>query len=239
MPHQPMIEDLALAQHLDAIARHCAASPGTRRSTAPLLAALEALLRDHQGMSRTISDPDGATNNAFDAIAKACGCETWEYPGQVVRDVQLVVDALNAIAKRFDCEDWTRPEQIVACVMAECGGPIPAETRAPECVCTGQCGHRHMLSTCAAGDGHWIARSSRDAGEYVVLGRNGAPPKVDSETARALGIMRPDYKDARARRVTVLLRQVPEALSPVALCDFCYHATVALYRAERAETSGG
>ncbi len=34
---------------------------------------------------------DDASTSAFDEIAKLCGCEHWEYPGQVVRDVQSVV----------------------------------------------------------------------------------------------------------------------------------------------------
>lgn len=33
------------------------------------------------------------TGVALDAIAKACGCERWDYPGQVVRDVEAVVSA--------------------------------------------------------------------------------------------------------------------------------------------------
>ncbi len=32
-----------------------------------------------------------ACGPAFDEIAKLCGCPTWEYPGQVIRDVQGVV----------------------------------------------------------------------------------------------------------------------------------------------------
>jgi hypothetical protein len=30
----------------------------------------------------------GAAGDAFDAIAKLCGCEQWDYPGQLVRDVE-------------------------------------------------------------------------------------------------------------------------------------------------------
>ena len=42
-----------------------------------------------------------AAAQAFDAIAAACGCPEWEYPGQLVRDVRAVVaerDALRAQA---------------------------------------------------------------------------------------------------------------------------------------------
>ncbi len=36
------------------------------------------------------STGDGATN-AFDAIATLCGCPAWDYPGQIVRDVESLV----------------------------------------------------------------------------------------------------------------------------------------------------
>lgn len=39
-----------------------------------------------------------AAKDALDAIAKECGCEKWEYPGQVVRDVQLLKGKLVAPA---------------------------------------------------------------------------------------------------------------------------------------------
>lgn len=34
-----------------------------------------------------------AAEKALDDIAALCGCPEWEYPGQVVRDVQAVIDA--------------------------------------------------------------------------------------------------------------------------------------------------
>ena len=34
--------------------------------------------------------PDGATTMALDAINELVGCGDWEYPGQLVRDVQKV-----------------------------------------------------------------------------------------------------------------------------------------------------
>jgi len=39
---------------------------------------------------------DNAATDALDAIAKMCGCPDWEYPGQVVRDVERVVSAPSA-----------------------------------------------------------------------------------------------------------------------------------------------
>lgn len=47
----------------------------------------------------TDTDPRDAATEAFDEIAAACGCPHWDYPGQLVRDVQALVrerDALRA-----------------------------------------------------------------------------------------------------------------------------------------------
>lgn len=46
---------------------------------------LEALYKDRR---------DAATQ-AFDAIAELCGCKEWEYPGQVVRDVETALEKLT------------------------------------------------------------------------------------------------------------------------------------------------
>jgi hypothetical protein len=43
------------------------------------------------GASGSECSRSDAATQAFDAIASACGCAEWEYPGQVVRDVQAVV----------------------------------------------------------------------------------------------------------------------------------------------------
>jgi hypothetical protein len=42
------------------------------------------------------ADIDRVTNENYTAIAKATGCETWEYPGQVVRWVQEMAARLQA-----------------------------------------------------------------------------------------------------------------------------------------------
>jgi hypothetical protein len=37
-------------------------------------------------------EDDPAVVKAFDQIAEACGCEEWEYPGQLVRDVEALAE---------------------------------------------------------------------------------------------------------------------------------------------------
>jgi hypothetical protein len=53
-------------------------------------------------MAMKLDCHEDASTPAFDEIAKLCGCQTWEYPGQVVRDVQHVVNERDALAKRRD-----------------------------------------------------------------------------------------------------------------------------------------
>lgn len=43
---------------------------------------------------------DTAAMRALDAIAKACGCPQWDYPGQVVRDVQSALDEYERLAQQ-------------------------------------------------------------------------------------------------------------------------------------------
>lgn len=58
-------------------------------------------IRDHiseleEKTARLRSD---AAQKALDDIAKLCGCERWEYPGQVVRDVEQAVAERDELAK--------------------------------------------------------------------------------------------------------------------------------------------
>jgi hypothetical protein len=46
----------------------------------------------------------GAANDAFDAIAELCGCEQWDYPGQLVRDVQALREKLTTAEAERDAE---------------------------------------------------------------------------------------------------------------------------------------
>lgn len=53
-------------------------------------------------MEVVVSERDkSAAELALDAIAEACGCAEWEYPGQVVRDVLAVVRERDDAAKRL------------------------------------------------------------------------------------------------------------------------------------------
>ena len=54
--------------------------------------------------AESIDAPDAATA-ALDAIAALCGCPEWEYPGQVVRDVEALkagVERLRAVLRRVE-----------------------------------------------------------------------------------------------------------------------------------------
>jgi hypothetical protein len=42
----------------------------------------------------------GAANDAFSAIAELCGCKQWDYPGQLVRDVERLKAELREAVKR-------------------------------------------------------------------------------------------------------------------------------------------
>lgn len=44
-------------------------------------------------------DETNAATDALDAIAKLCGCPSWQYPGQVMRDVEMMRDALHRLVK--------------------------------------------------------------------------------------------------------------------------------------------
>jgi len=43
-----------------------------------------------------------ASEIALDQIAKLCGCPEWDYPGQVVRDVECALRALNDLREGFE-----------------------------------------------------------------------------------------------------------------------------------------
>ena len=47
-------------------------------------------------------DVGNAATEALDAIAKLCGCPTWEYPGQVVRDVEGLLKVATAARNYID-----------------------------------------------------------------------------------------------------------------------------------------
>ena len=108
-----------------------------------------------QGLVRPTEASDASTN-AFDAIAVLCGCPTWEYPGQIVRDVEALVkerDEARA-AHREVVEDTARK---VALAVAE------AVPRAREQ------GAREMRRLCADAVEHLLDRQGvrRDADPEV------------------------------------------------------------------------
>jgi hypothetical protein len=47
--------------------------------------------RNQNTVSNETNEPKDAATEALDAIAKLCGCEQWDYPGQVVRDVEAAL----------------------------------------------------------------------------------------------------------------------------------------------------
>jgi hypothetical protein len=55
------------------------------------------------------TDSRDAATIAFDQIVEICGMKTWDYPGQVVRDVQILKDKLEALVKACGAD---RPEPI-------------------------------------------------------------------------------------------------------------------------------
>lgn len=62
--------------------------------------ALELLsFRDRIGPLQAVAEGSAPASDALDAIAKACGCPEWEYPGQVVRDVKALAAELVAARK--------------------------------------------------------------------------------------------------------------------------------------------
>lgn len=67
--------------------------PDPRDATIARLTAELEEVRGRQAASES-SHTDAATE-AFDAIAKACGCPEWDYPGQLVRDVEALAERLR------------------------------------------------------------------------------------------------------------------------------------------------
>ena len=58
--------------------------PGTKRT-------VEAIVDAVADMALKLDAHEDASTPAFDEIAKLCGCPQWDYPGQIVRDVERLV----------------------------------------------------------------------------------------------------------------------------------------------------
>jgi len=53
----------------------------------------ETLVEKANRLQAELDERDSAVMKALDSIADLCGCSDWEYAGQVVRDVQALVDS--------------------------------------------------------------------------------------------------------------------------------------------------
>lgn len=73
---------------------------------------------------------DEAAGKALDAIATACGCSDWEYPGQVVRDVEAVVSEVERFAREVEALRAAMREALAP----ECPDPCYVLTHALETV---------------------------------------------------------------------------------------------------------
>jgi len=123
--------------------------------------------------------PSDAATEAFDAIAKLCGCPEWQYPGQLVRDVAAVVAAHDeALERARSAEEACEREQeendaLLAQVKKlrspAMGDPEPEATTTPEqapvCVC---CHERPALGRARRANGEiaticgWCAAPGQD-----------------------------------------------------------------------------
>jgi outer membrane murein-binding lipoprotein Lpp len=83
---------------MDATARNGSAWPESTQSRADVLtltaevrrlaAELESVAAERDALRATMND--NAAVNALNAIASICGCPDWDYPGQLVRDVEAL-----------------------------------------------------------------------------------------------------------------------------------------------------
>jgi hypothetical protein len=70
-------------------------------------------LRD---MALALDAHDDTSTPAFDEIAKLCGCPEWEYPGQIVRDVEGVVKERDKLRKA-NAEHDVQLQAMRACIV--------------------------------------------------------------------------------------------------------------------------
>ena len=60
-----------------------------------------------------VEEPPNAAMEAFEQIADICGCRTWDYPGQLVRDVRALADERDGLRLQLDLlRDEARQLQI-------------------------------------------------------------------------------------------------------------------------------
>lgn len=61
-----------------------------------------AVLTELAGLQLEVDAHNTASTPAFDEIAKLCGCPQWDYPGQLIRDVQNVVQECDELRAAVD-----------------------------------------------------------------------------------------------------------------------------------------
>jgi len=108
--------------------------------TAARLAQEVECLRAELAEAKAERNTDAATV-AFNAIATATGCSTWEYPGQIVRDVEALVlerDNFRARIAAAEGPAWwcDKCDHVVAWVGSETGSHLlSAQAGEYRCVC--------------------------------------------------------------------------------------------------------
>lgn len=60
-----------------------------------------------------------AADDAFDAIAVLCGCPEWHYPGQIVRDVEMLKSRAEAAEKKLEIAINATAPQVDAMLAAK------------------------------------------------------------------------------------------------------------------------
>lgn len=77
--------------------------PGTPRTADGIVDAVAT-------MALKLDAHEDASTPAFDEIAKLCGCPQWEYPGQVIRDVERVVKERDELRERLRVAEAVRDD---------------------------------------------------------------------------------------------------------------------------------
>lgn len=81
--------------------------PARRRETAE---AVRALVAERNALRATMVD--NAAVNALNAIASICGCPDWDYPGQLVRDVEALRTERDRLQRA--CDEGL-PREVIPC----------------------------------------------------------------------------------------------------------------------------
>lgn len=114
-----------------------------------------------------LRDPDNPAVRALDEIARLCGCPEWEYPAQVVRDVEALCAKLEAAEQRLDPMRGMRIVEVPARITGSWdadGAPVepppPPPEEPPECP---NCGA--LASVVFGGGWAWFCGCPRGEGD--------------------------------------------------------------------------